>query len=150
MGQRRNLASRVETGEVDRSVPRVSGYSSRLIGGGCGDRSLHCPPLRFRASMARNALCRPPTGRARFRANNGAGAVMRLPQPRLVQTRLSALSRLQCGQIVFSNDITSSISERHHAIVRFEKEYPEGEKRTVVGGILYWDFQRPSRSRNRG
>jgi len=41
----------------------------------------------------------------RIRANNRTGAARRFPQPRLVQTLLSALSRLQCGQITFGNDI---------------------------------------------
>jgi hypothetical protein len=47
---------------------------------------------------------------------------MRLPQPRFVQTWLFALSRLQCGQIGFGNGTASSVSNRNHATVLFEKE----------------------------
>jgi hypothetical protein len=62
------------------------------------------------------------TGCLRIRAKSWTGAEMRLPQPRFVQTWLFALSRLQCGQIGFGNGTASSVSNRNHATVLFEKE----------------------------
>ena len=83
-----------------------------------------------------------PTGRVRLRANRRTGASMRLPQPRFVQTWLSALSRLQCGQTTLTcgKDSASSADEQHHATVRSVREYLNGGKRTNVPRILYWEL----------
>jgi hypothetical protein len=86
-------------------------------------------------------MCRT-TDCVRILAKSWTGAVIRFPQPRFVQTWLFALSRLQCGQIVFGNGTTSSVRARIMP-PWFEKEYTRGQKRTGVAGILYWEFHCP-------
>jgi hypothetical protein len=93
--------------------------------------------LRFGESATRTGRSFRLTDFARVRGNSRTGAPMRLPQPRLVQTRLFALSRKQWGQIVFSNAMTFSLRDRNHATDRAKKEYAQGEKRTVAKDILY-------------
>jgi hypothetical protein len=57
---------------------------------------------------------------------------MHFPQPRFVHTWLFALSRLQCGQIVFGNGTTFSVSEKIMP--------PYGSKRNTreAKSVLVW------------
>jgi hypothetical protein len=110
------------------------------------------------------------TGCVRIRAKSWTGAVIRLPQPRFVQTWLSALSRLQCGQIGFGNVTTSSVSDRIMPLYRLKRNRREAKcvllcRASCTGSstarlvLTGWDLRlsldgqaraRMSRSRSRG
>lgn len=128
----------VEGGEVDCVPFVVTPHGSYGVIAGMDHCTVRGPPFW----RERDAAPMFPTGGVRFRAKSRTGASIRLPQPRFVQTLLSALSRLQCGQInlTFGKDMASSTDEQHHVTVRSVRECLNGGKRTTFPRILYWEF----------